>query len=280
LFFFLVVSVEDGSPKHDEDDILSSTRVKQRRATVAPTELPIAKLPRYLRDPGRYGNKTRRQSMPAQYISHQPLPSIRLATETSYIDEEIDKTSDNEPKVKEVQTRPPKSPVKLCKSFPLDHRLHVGNETSPTLEINNSSETLSTSSRASRDFIIPDLGTYNNGHDVHELELTIGFRSSPHTPQRTLTPSSIHTDQIRRHSIAVSKISESANRVRSESLPGMTDLGTIEPSLCVSRDRIISVQSREDVESGRRNSVRHDSERRTVSACYILVFILLEGCLC
>ena len=257
LFYFSVISVEDGSPKPDQDhDILASTRIKQRRATVAPTELPTAKLPRYLRDPGRYGNKTRRQSMPAQYITSQPLPSIRVATEKSCIGEETDNQSDNE--ANRLPPRPAKRPVKLCKSFPLDYRLQIGSESSSTQEINNSSETLSSSSKA-------ELGMDNN---VDDLELTIGFRSSPYNQKRTLTPNSIHTDQIRRHSIAVSKISES-NRVRSESsLPGMTDLGTIEPSICVSRDRIISIPSQEDVESGRKIS-----DRKKVSVVRCLFWI-------
>lgn len=263
-----VIEVEDGGPNSDEDEILTSTRIKQRRATVAPTEIPTVQLPRYLRDPGRYSNKTRRQSMPAQYITshHGQLPSIRLATEKSSICEEVDTCSDKEPTIRE---QAPKSPVKICNSFPLDYRLQNGQnsnrcDSGTTLEINTSLETLSTSSKASPDLIIPQIGIDNRGKSVGNLELTIGYRSSQPNKykQGSLNPSynKVHSDKIRRHSISVSVLSDS-NRIRSERpLPGMADLENMGRSLCKSRDRIISVPSGDDLESG-----RHEAEPKIVS---------------
>ena len=270
LFTFLVIKVDadegDNDSQLDESEILSSTRIKQRRATVAPTAIPTAQLPRYLRDSGRYGsNRTRRQSMPAQYISKQPLPSIRLLTEANDLSEcqvEIDKSSAVEEK-KDVQTQPLKTPVKNCRSFPLDYRLQHSPKFSRHSYDSAENIHISTGSctTSSPGFVISRIGVDNNGyHHTSDLELRISSQSpSPqlssdsHQTKLCTTP---HSDKMRRHSIAVSKITDSNRNGANSTLPGMTDLGKYERYLCKSRDRIISVPSGDDSESLRISAAR------------------------
>uniref|UniRef100_A0A6P8I2H5 Uncharacterized protein LOC116295435 n=1 Tax=Actinia tenebrosa TaxID=6105 RepID=A0A6P8I2H5_ACTTE len=217
------------SPKStDNNGILSSTRIKQRRATVTPAEIPAGQLPRYLRDPNRYAvGASRRQSLPAASLNtkfgtanySQKIPS-KLKAKL----DEIDNPTDHE-LTDSIDGRDDSIGQK---SFPLDNRLLECDKN----EINNSSERLKSDipqnceNQSNKDIkvLIGSTPTFNGRYSgVKKTSLSIG-----------------NYEQPRRHSIAVSVLTNPQRTGIDSPLSGRFD-----NSLYNSKDRVITVEPRE-----------------------------------